>query len=71
MIKSREHHGFDDAVDILLRELGEHGGSGASLAHQAFEIGDALFREGCGTCDHHEPPTGERRGECCDRSYYA
>ena len=42
VFQSSQDHGFDDAIDILLRELGKDGGGGSRLTDQAFEISNSL-----------------------------
>ena len=42
LLQPGQHHRLDDAIDILLRELGEDSGSGSGLADETFEVCDAF-----------------------------
>jgi hypothetical protein len=40
-----QNHRFDNAVDVLLGELGKDSGGGSALPDQTFEIGNAIVAE--------------------------
>ena len=45
LLQSGQDHRLDDAVDILLRVLGEDRGRGPGLTHDAFQISNPLLTE--------------------------
>ena len=45
LLQSGQDHRFDNAIDVLLRELGEDSGGGSALADQPFEVSNALVTE--------------------------
>ena len=45
LLQSGQHHRLDNAIDVLLRELGKDGGGGSGLTDQSFQVGNPFFTE--------------------------
>jgi hypothetical protein len=45
LLKPRQHHRLDDAVNVFLRELGKDGGGGFGLTDQALQVSNAFFTQ--------------------------
>ena len=47
LFQSSQDHRLDDAIDVLLRELGKDGGGGSGLTDQSFQVSNPFFTEAC------------------------